>query len=149
MLTVKSTAFENGKPIPSKYTGEGVNVSPPLSWSAVPKEAVELALICDDPDAPRAQPWVHWVLYKLPADVTSLAEGNAGGAVEGKNDSGTSGYSGPMPPKGHGVHHYHFKLYALDARINLPAGATKDQLLKAIGDHYIAKGELIGTYERK
>lgn len=155
-ITVESPAFAPGKPIPKKYTGEGEDVSPPLKWSGVPKEAKELALICDDPDAPRPEPWVHWVIYKLPASLTELPENVAkqaspprpAGAVQGKNSWGKLGYGGPMPPPGHGVHHYHFKLYALDAALDLPPGLTKDELLKKIRPHIIAEGELIGTYQR-
>jgi len=148
MFTVKSAAFAAGERIPVKHTGEGENVSPPLSWDGVPEDAKELALVCDDPDAPRAEPWVHWVVYKIPADRRSFPEGSAEGAAEGKNDSGSQGYSGPMPPRGHGVHHYHFKVYALDKTLDLAPGATKGELLRAIEGHVLAEGELVGTYER-
>jgi len=148
-ITVKSAAFGAGKPIPRKHTGEGEDVSPPLNWSGVPPQAKELALICDDPDAPRPKPWVHWVAYKIPAKATSLAEGSAGGALEGPNDFGNQGYGGPMPPPGHGTHHYHFKLYALDTELDLGPGANKEKLLKAVQGHVIAEGELVGTYERR
>jgi len=155
-ITLESPAFAPGKPVPKRYTGEGEDISPPLKWSGVPKEAKELALICDDPDAPRPEPWVHWVIYKLPANLTELPENvskqaspaRPAGAVQGKNSWGKIGYGGPMPPPGHGVHHYHFKLYALDAVLDLPPGLTKDDLLKKIRPHIIAEGELIGTYQR-
>ncbi len=148
MITVKSAAFEAGKPIPRKHTGEGPDVSPPLTWSGAPKETQEFALICDDPDAPRAEPWVHWVVWKIPGDRTALPEGSAAGAREGRNDFGRNGYGGPMPPPGHGTHHYHFKLYALDAPIDLKPGATKRDRLKAMERHILDQGELLGTYER-
>jgi len=148
-IAITSTAFTAGGKIPVKHTGEGADTSPPLSWKGVPAGTKELALICDDPDAPRPTPWVHWILYKIPSTKASLAEGSAGGATEGRNDFGNSGYGGPMPPPGHGVHHYHFKLYALDAELSLKPGATKDQLLKAMKGHVLAEGELTGTYERK
>jgi Raf kinase inhibitor-like YbhB/YbcL family protein len=148
-IPITSSAFQAGGRIPSKHTGEGADVSPALAWSGVPPGAKELALICDDPDAPTPSPWVHWVAYKLPADTSGLKEGSSGGALEGKNDFGRNSYGGPMPPRGHGVHHYHFKLYALDTPITLKAGATKEQLLKAMKGHILAEGELIGTYERK
>ncbi len=148
-ITIRSQAFDPGGAIPKKYTGEGEDVSPPLTWENVPPQAKELVLICDDPDAPRAEPWVHWVVYKIPASSTGLPEGSAAGAREGKNDFGRIGYGGPMPPRGHGVHHYHFKLYAVDTEVNLPRGATKDQVLKAIEGHIVGQGELIGTYERR
>jgi len=148
-MNVSSTAFKAGEPVPQKYTGEGADVSPPLAWSGTPEGTKQLALICDDPDAPTPKPWVHWVAYGIPADCTSLAEGNAGAALEGKNNFGRTSYGGPMPPKGHGVHHYRFKLYALDAPLALEAGATKDELLAATKGHVIGEGELVGTYERK
>ena len=147
-MKLTSEAFEEGQSIPQKYTGEGANVSPPLSWSDAPEGTQEFALICDDPDAPREEPWVHWVLWDIPADTTSLHEASAGGGTEGANSSGGTGYTGPMPPPGHGTHHYHFKLYALDTDIQLNAGATKKDLLQTIQDHVLAKTELVGTYER-
>jgi len=149
MITITSSAFKAGEGIPKKHTGEGQDVSPPLAWTGAPEGTKELALICDDPDAPRAKPWVHRVLYKIPADRTSLAEGDSGGAVEGTTDFGRAGYGGPMPPRGHGVHHYHFKIYALDTTLDLKAGATKERLLAAMEGHILAQGELTGTYERK
>ena len=148
MITVTSSAFNPGAKIPRKYTGEGEDVSPPLAWSGAPADTKEFALICDDPDAPRPEPWVHWVLYGIPADRNSLPEGNAGGADEGKTSFGKIGYGGPMPPPGHGVHHYYFKVYALDQPLELGPGATKERLLEAMAGHVLAEGELVGTYER-
>ncbi len=156
-ITIESTAFQAGGVIPKQYTGEGADVSPPLSWSGVPKETQELALICDDPDAPRTDPWVHWVLYALHPETQGLPENvlkkkilsEPREALQGVNDMGKIGYNGPMPPIGHGLHHYHFKLYALDRVLNVPLGATKDKLLTAMKGHVLAEGELIGTYERK
>jgi len=148
MINITSTAFKNGQPIPKKYSGEGQSVSPPLAWEGFPKETKEFALICDDPDAPMAEPFVHWVLYKIPANRNLLPEGSAAGAIEGKNSAGKMGYAGPMPPPGHGIHHYHFKLYALDQPLNLKAGATKADLLKAMSGHTLAEGEIVGTYQR-
>ncbi|MBN1417282.1 MAG: YbhB/YbcL family Raf kinase inhibitor-like protein [Planctomycetes bacterium] len=148
-IALTSNAFPAGGKVPAKYTGEGADVSPPLAWTAVPPGTKEFALICDDPDAPRATPWVHWVLYKIPPGATGLAEGSAGGGTEGKNDFGRTAYGGPMPPPGHGVHHYYFRLYALGVALDLKPGATKAQLLKAMKGHVLAEGELIGTYERK
>jgi Raf kinase inhibitor-like YbhB/YbcL family protein len=149
-IEVSSPAFEPGGAIPQKYTGEGRDVSPPLIWEGLPDETKEIALICDDPDAPTPNPWVHWVVYKIPADVMGFREGSTQGEVlEGKNDFGTLGYGGPMPPKGHGVHHYYFKVYALDTELEVAAGLTKEQLLEAIEGHVLDEGELVGTYERK
>jgi Raf kinase inhibitor-like YbhB/YbcL family protein len=147
-LTVTSSAFEAGKQIPRKFTGEGDDISPALSWTGAPPGTKEFALICDDPDAPRPQPWVHWVIYGIPADRTSLGEASKGVGVDGANSWPREGYGGPMPPPGHGVHHYHFKVYALDAPLHLEPGATKEMLLKAMESHIIGRGELVGTYER-
>ncbi|MCE5278411.1 MAG: YbhB/YbcL family Raf kinase inhibitor-like protein [Planctomycetaceae bacterium] len=155
-IAFKSTAFENGQAIPEKYSQDGQNVSPPLEWQALPEGTKELALIVDDPDAPTPQPWVHWVMYKIPAGVKYLPEGvkpadkppEPHGAVQGVNTSDNAGYDGPRPPKGHGVHHYHFKLYALDRALDLPPRQTKDQLLAAMKGHILDQGELVGTYER-
>ena len=156
-LQITSTAFQAGQPIPRKYTGEGEDASPALAWAGVPAETDELVLICDDPDASTPQPWVHWVIYKIRGPATSLPEGvpahaevaQPSGARQGKNSWDTVGYRGPMPPPGHGLHHYHFKLYALDTELDLRAGATKEQVLQAMSGHVLAEGELIGTYERK
>ena len=148
-INVTSTAFTAGGRIPRKHSGEGDDISPALSWSGIPDGTREIALICDDPDAPTPKPWVHWVVYKIPAARKGLEEGSAGGGLEGKTDFGTNGYGGPMPPPGHGVHHYHFKVYALDTELKLKAGATKDELLAAMKGHILAQGEIVGTYERK
>ena len=150
-------AFEPGTVIPRRHTGDGEDLSPPLSWSGLPTETREIALIVDDPDAPSAQPWVHWVIYKIPAAEEGIAEGVhvkpspsfPAGALQGKNSWGTVGYRGPAPPKGHGVHRYYFRLYALDAPLNVPAGLDKPGLLKAMHGHILAQGELVGTYQRK
>ena len=148
-LTITSTAFAAGQPVPKKYTGDGEDKSPPLSWSGVPAAAKELALIVDDPDAPTDEPWVHWVIYKIPASAKGLAEGDPAGAPQGKNSFDNVGYGGPSPPPGHGTHHYHFKLYALGAPLAVQGGLDKKALLSAMSGHIIAQGELIGTYERK
>lgn len=148
MIALASSAFTPGGQIPTKYTGEGEDVSPPLAWSGAPDGTMELALICDDPDAPRPEPWVHWVLYAIPAGTDSLAEGGTGVGLEGKTSWGATGYGGPMPPPGHGTHHYRFRLYALGQTLALEAGATKDELLSAMKGLVLAHGELVGTYER-
>jgi Raf kinase inhibitor-like YbhB/YbcL family protein len=155
-LIVRSTAFASGKPIPRRHSGDGEDLSPPLSWSEVPASAQELALIVDDPDAPTDEPWVHWVIYKIPVTTEGLAEGvppvaHPGyppTAVQGKNSWGSVGYRGPAPPKGHGVHRYFFKLYALAKALDLAEGLDKPSLLKAMKGHIVAEGELMGTFER-
>ncbi len=151
-ITVTSTAFEEGGMVPKKYTGDGEDVSPPLSWTGVPEATKSIALICDDPDAPVGT-WVHWVLFNLPADARELPEALptqetlATGAEQGKNDFGNIGYGGQAPPRG-SVHRYYFKVYALDTTLELDPGATKAQLLKAMGNHLLAKGQLMGKYKR-
>ncbi|MHC4469859.1 MAG: YbhB/YbcL family Raf kinase inhibitor-like protein [Planctomycetota bacterium] len=152
MLTIQSPAFEHDEPIPEKYTGDGEDVSPPLVFDSVPEGTVELALICDDPDAPTPEPWVHWVIYKIPADIGGLEEGASGkpgAALEGTNSwsSDNRGYRGPKPPSG--THRYFFRLYALDTAIELSAGATKDALLRKIEGHVLAEAVLIGLYSKK
>jgi len=155
-ITITSKAFEPGSPIPVDHTVDGRDRSPPLAWSGVPAGAVELALVCDDPDAPTPSPWVHWVIYDMPAGTTSLPEGvpankrldEPPGAHHGLNSWSEIGYRGPAPPPGHGVHHYAFTLYALDTDLDLMPGLTRDELLGTIGDHVLATGRLIGTYQR-
>jgi len=148
-ISVTSPAFAPGERIPKKFAfkPEGENVSPALAWSGVPAGAKELALLCDDPDAPRAEPWVHWVLYRIPATAKGLDEGTRVG-VSGSNSWDEGGWGGPFPPKGHGTHHYHFKVFALDTPVSLEPLATKADLMKAIKGHVLAQGELVGTYSR-
>jgi hypothetical protein len=155
-ITLRSDAFENGRPIPKKYSGEGEDVSPPLSWNGAPPEAKQLVLICDDPDAPRDEPWVHWLIYNIPPSVKQLPEAVKAAespaeptqTAQGENSWGRIGYGGPMPPPGHGTHHYHFRLYATSVEPTLEPGLTKEKLLDAVGDQVLDEGELIGTYER-
>jgi Raf kinase inhibitor-like YbhB/YbcL family protein len=155
-ITLTSTAFAHNQPIPRKHTGDGDDLSPPLSWSGVPDQARELVLICDDPDAPTPRPWVHWVLYKVPATTPGLPEGvptsatlaSPAGALQGRNSWGAVGYRGPAPPRGHGVHHYHFKLYALAGPLDAASGLEKEAVLAKMKGLVLAEGELIGTYQR-
>ncbi|MFP4105179.1 MAG: YbhB/YbcL family Raf kinase inhibitor-like protein [Phycisphaerae bacterium] len=153
-FSLTSSAFDDGSRIPMKYTGEGEDLSPPLSWDEQPQGTQELVLIVDDPDAPD-KTWVHWVAYGISPERSSLAEGVSSVKQEedapfpeGKNSWPNQGYQGPMPPPGHGTHRYYFKLYALDKRLNLDPGLTKEQLLKEIAGHIIGQAELMGTYSR-
>jgi Raf kinase inhibitor-like YbhB/YbcL family protein len=152
-VQVTSSAFAEGQPIPAKYTCDGEDISPPLKWGSIPQGAKSLALICDDPDAP-AGTWVHWVLYDLPATVAELpervpmTETIPNGGKQGINDFKRVGYGGPCPPRG-GPHRYFFKLYALDAELQLKAKATKKELVRAMEGHILAEGQLMGTYKRK
>jgi len=148
MIQVTSGAFNAHERLPMRYTGEGEDVSPPLKWETTRQDVREFALIVDDPDAPTRKPFIHWVAYRIPGSVRLLPEGDASSATEGVNDFGRTGYGGPLPPRGHCTHHYYFRLYALDAPLELRAGASKDELLAAMQGHVIDEGHLIGTYER-
>ena len=151
-LDLTSSAFKDGETIPSKYTCDGSDASPPLEWSSVPEGTKTLALICDDPDAPVGT-WVHWVLYNIPADATSLPEGVPmdevveSGAFQGKNDFKRTGYGGPCPPPGK-PHRYFFKLYALKTELDLKPGAKKKDVEKAMKGRVLAEGQLVGMYKR-
>jgi len=151
-LAVASSAFQSEGPIPSVYTCEGKDLSPPLSWTDPPAGTKSFALISDDPDAPMGT-WVHWVLYTLPPATRQLAEAFPtdaklqDGARQGTTDFGRVGYGGPCPPSG--THRYFFKLYALDAMLDLKPGATKADLEAAMQGHIVARAELMGTYKRQ
>jgi Raf kinase inhibitor-like YbhB/YbcL family protein len=151
-IEVKSTAFTDGGMIPKLYTCQGKDISPPLSWTGVPAEAKSLALIMDDPDAPRGT-WVHWVVYNIPPDSKGLDENVprgaslSNGAKQGKNSWPKSGYGGPCPPSG--THRYYFKVYALDIVLPQQSEGTKADILKAMKGHILAEGQLMGTYSKK
>jgi Raf kinase inhibitor-like YbhB/YbcL family protein len=151
-MQLESTAFAPNQLIPSTYTCDGKDISPPLSWSEPPEGTKSLTLIADDPDAP-GRTFVHWVLYNLPPTIRELPEGLTHhpqlslGGIQGRNDFDRYGYGGPCPPSG--THRYFFKLYALDSELDLEPGATKSEVLKAIEGHLLAKTELIGHYSRK
>ncbi len=147
-----STAFTEGDPIPTKYTCDGQDVSPPLRWKDPPEGTQSFALINDDPDAP-AGTWVHWVLYNVPGSTLSLPEAVPSdadlpdGSRHGQNSWGRSDYGGPCPPGG--THRYIFKLYALDADLELAAGASKDELLSVMEGHVLASTQTMGVYSRQ
>ena len=147
-----STAFAARESIPRKYTCDGMDISPPLEWSNPPQGTQAFALIADDPDAPIGT-WVHWVLYNLPGETCALPEGVPpdaklhDGSRHGKNSWGRLGYGGPCPPSG--THRYFFKLYALDAVLDLAAGVNKERLVQAMEGHVLAQTELVGLYRRR
>ena len=151
-INITSSVFSGGGTIPKKYTCDGQDVSPPLTWSGAPASTQSLALIADDPDAPVGT-WVHWVLYDLPANTKELAENVAkqeqlpSGARQGRNDFRKLGYGGPCPPPGK-PHRYYFKLYALDKKVDLKPGATKADVESAMQGHILAQGELMGRFGR-
>lgn len=150
-MKITSPAFKEGDMIPRKYTCDGEDISPPLAWEGVPANTKSLALISDDPDAPVGT-WVHWVVFNLPPDSKRFSENIPSdktlpnGAKQGTNDFPGIGYGGPCPPGG--THRYYFKLYALDQMLDLAAGITKAQLLKAMENHVAAEAQLMGKYKR-
>lgn len=150
-MKITSAAFNEGEMIPRKYTCDGQDISPPLTWSEIPEGTKSLALISDDPDAPMGT-WVHWVYYDIPADRTELPENvspdekPAPGGTQGMTDFGRIGYGGPCPPGG--THRYFFKLYALDTILDLDAGTTKGALLNAMEGHILGETQLMGKYRR-
>ncbi len=149
---LESPAFKSGEPIPIAYTCTGADKSPPLTWSALPATAKVIALIVDDPDAP-AGDWNHWALFNVPSEEGHLAAGVAqrlrlsNGAGQGINSFGKPGYNGPCPPPGP-AHHYHFRLLALDSRLDLPTTATATDLRNATSGHVVARADLVGTFGR-
>jgi Raf kinase inhibitor-like YbhB/YbcL family protein len=158
-MAVASPTLKADETMPRDYTPDGRNLSPPLTWSNVPAATVEFAVVCEDPDAGNPPPFVHWVIYKIPATATGLPEGipidpaaampsEITGAIQGVSGFRRSIYRGPAPPPGK-PHHYHFVVYALDADLGLKPGLTRADLLAAINGHVIGRGELVSIYERK
>lgn len=152
-MEMRSPAFFIGSPIPTKYTCDGDDISPPLQWEAPPKGTQSFALIVEDPDAPN-QTFTHWVVYNLPAECRELPENAAQdsfympkGMVQGQNDFNKLGFGGPCPPNG--THRYFFKILALDCLLDLPEGATKADLKEAIANHVLDSAEVMGRYTRQ
>lgn len=152
MLQLTSTAFRPEENIPAKFTCDDRNISPELSWSGAPAGTKSFALVMHDPDAPIAGGYTHWLVYNIPPTAGDIPE-NApnqdhlpGGGMQGKNDSGTYGYTGPCPPSG--THRYYFRIYALDVQLAPPAGSNKAGLEQAMQGHVLAQGELLGRYKR-
>ena len=145
-MKITSSAFREGESIPSKFTCDGGNTSPPLEISDVPSGAKSVVLIADDPDAP-AGLFTHWLVWNIPPQTNSIAEGSAPKGMQGTNDFGKSGYGAPCPPSG--MHRYCFRVFALDRELDLRSGAKRSQLDAAMKGHVIAQGELIGRYARK
>jgi hypothetical protein len=145
-LAISSPAFPALGALPARHSYDGGNVSPELEWTGVPSGTRELAVICHDPDAPLPDGFTHWVVYGIPPSEQGI-KGGGGAFTEGTNDFGESGYGGPQPPPGHGVHHYYFWVYALDAELGSTPGLSRRQLLDAMSDHIIEQNRVIGTYE--
>jgi Raf kinase inhibitor-like YbhB/YbcL family protein len=155
-IEVTSPAFEDREPIPGTYAAEQENISPPLAWSQGPENTRSYVVMLEDPDADEDPPFVHWTMYNISADQTALPEGVPGqprlvlpeGALQGRNDRGSTGYTGMKPPPGDPAHDYHLQVFALDRALELPHGASRAELLDAMQGHVLAAGELVGTYRR-
>lgn len=155
-LAVTSPAFQDGGRIPDRFARGGENVSPALHWSRLPEKTASVALICEDPDAPTPSPFIHWVIFNIPASIPGLPEGvphgplppDPGGASQGVNDFDGVGYDGPAPPRGHGPHRYRFQIHALDAVLSAPPGLSALALRQAMEGHVLGKGVLVGTFSR-
>lgn len=152
-MTLTSSAFQADGAIPTRYTGEGDDVSPPLSWDEPPKGTQSFALFCLDPDAPLVSPngnygFVHWVLYNVPASVRSLDEATDVG-TPGVNNFDKVGYGGPLPPPAHGTHRYYFWILALDVELELLEGLSLWEFLKEAEPHILGMSRLVGTYQRQ
>jgi len=145
-MKVSSPSFSDGGYIPQKYTCDGENIFPTLKFSNIPEKAKSLVIIMDDPDAPGGT-FTHWIVWNIPANVTEIKEGADLNYPQGENDFGDIGYGGPCPPKGT-THRYYFRVYALDTFLNLPEGATRSDLVKAMSGHIVAKATLMGRYGR-
>ncbi|MEZ5380467.1 MAG: YbhB/YbcL family Raf kinase inhibitor-like protein [Microthrixaceae bacterium] len=144
-LSITSSAFDHGGRIPDRHAYANDNVSPELSWSAVPAGTAELVLVCHDPDAPLTDGFTHWVLTGIDPASSGLQEGTDAG-VSGTSSFGEEGYGGPAPPPGHGAHHYFFHLYALDQPSGVGPGADRDAVMSAIDGHIIEQARVVGTF---
>ena len=145
-IDVTSSAFQEGGSIPSRFTCDGSDTSPPLQISGVPPETKSLVLIVDDPDAPGGL-FTHWLLWNIPPKTTSIPQGSSPIGVQGTNDFGKAGYRGPCPPPG--THRYSFKVFAIDRQLDLRSRAKRSEVEAAMRDHVTAQGELVGRYARR
>jgi Raf kinase inhibitor-like YbhB/YbcL family protein len=147
-IEVRSVAFEADLPLPISCTVDGVGAPPPLSFHGLPKSAASLVVLCEDPDAPMPEPYVHWMLYGIPGATEALDAQSQGSYRAGQNSKLELGFTPAAPPLGHGVHHYHFQVFALDRTVDLDAGVGRSDLLDVLKGHVLAWGEIVGTYER-
>jgi Raf kinase inhibitor-like YbhB/YbcL family protein len=155
-IVVESPAFQSGGQIPDRHSAYHDGVSPALSWQGIPRDAEALAILVEDPDAPRPLPFAHWLVANLPPTVNRLPNGipneampqQLQGAIQGVGDKEILGYFGPRPPEGHGTHHYHFQVIALSSKLDLPDRFLREDLISELHTHALAIGDLVGTYER-
>ena len=149
VIVVSSPAFVDGEPLPISATRDGDGVPPEILWESVPQDTKSIAVVVEDPDAPFPEPFVHWLVYAIPPSARSLGPAVVTASREGKNSNLRRGYAPAAPPPGHGVHHYHFQVIALDIPIAFAGGVGRRELIEAMGGHVLGWGEIIGTYERK
>jgi len=148
-ISVHSVAFEPGLPLPISCTVDGVGAPPPISFEGIPEAAKSVVVICEDPDAPSSEPFVHWLVYGIPSSAAAVDAQTQHDYVMGKNDRSEVGYTPAAPPPGHGLHNYHFQVFALNVPLQLAAGVERDALLDAMMGHVLSWGEIVGTYERE
>ena len=148
-IEVHSIAFEPNSALPISCTADGVGAAPPLGFHGVPESARSLVVLCEDPDAPLLEPFLHWLVYGVPADVAGIDAQTQHAYHSGKNSKSGTGFTPAAPPPGHGVHNYHFQVFALDTTIELADGAERDDVVKLMKGHVVAWGELVGTYQRE
>jgi Raf kinase inhibitor-like YbhB/YbcL family protein len=157
VIHVRSDNFDERREIPEEHSAYHEGVSPPLGWSGLPPFTRSVVLMVEDPDSKNPKPFVHWLVYNIPANVDDLPQGvppgptvpDIGLAAQGQNSAGSVGYFGPKPPTGDPAHHYHFQVFAIDRILDLPPGATRAQLLHAMNGHVVGKGDLVGTYRER
>ena len=148
-IVVSSPSFVDGERLPLWATKDGEGVPPELRWESVPPGTKSIAVFCEDPDAPFPEPFVHWIVYGVAPSVTALTPAMLAAARAGKNSNMKSGYAPAAPPPGHGMHHYHFQVFALDTSLRFTGGCGRREVIEAMGGHVLAWGETIGTYERR
>lgn len=154
-ITVESNTFADGRTIPDAHSDYADGLSPELRWIGTPSGTRSVTLVAEDPDAPRKAPFIHWLLYNLPGHINQVPAGIPSDArlpqfdtaAQGVSSRGTIGYYGPHPPKDDGPHHYHFEVFCLDAALDVPPGATREEVMSAMAGHVLAKGEVVGLYE--
>ena len=148
-LHVTSSAFPADGALPLSATAQGGNTAPPIAWKGVPEHAQSVVVVCEDPDAPFPQPYVHWLVYDLPPVDGEVGPALYADARAGENSKGDLGFTGAAPPPGHGVHHYHFQVFALDVSLGLEQGAGRGALFEAMRGHVLAWGQVVGTWESR
>ncbi len=147
-IEVHSVAFDANTALPISCTADGVGAPPPVAWTSVPEATKSLLVICEDPDAPLLEPFVHWIVYGIPASALDVDAQSQHDYRIGQNSRSDAGFAPASPPAGHGVHNYHFQVFALDTALELGEGKDRDEVLEAVGGHVLAWGEIVGTYER-